>query len=116
MVRTNETRTTPIQPRHYETIQPMVTDTNSLNGYVGSLGVSSSEGADSSEGKDLCDASLGHGRPERITLSDDVGTEQNVACPDFLPEHYDGNELVRAVVMSEILTRSQQRWERHTRG
>ena len=117
MIRSNQTRTTPIQPRHYETIQPMVSDTGSQQGYVGSLGAGSSEGADSDEGKDMCDSSLGHaGRPQRIALSDDTTEDLSGARPDFLPERYDGSELVRAVVMNEILTRPQQRWERHARG
>ncbi len=93
------------QPRQYQTLQPRVTDTERITDYGGSLGVVSAEGTGSGEGEDFCDPALEHGRD--AALYGDPGTDRTDI--EALPEEWNADTLVRAVIMNEILSRPRQR-------
>ena len=97
----------PARPVAYQPIQPRV---GTGMAYVGSLGGSSTEGMrveGDTEGEDTCDQSLGHGG--RIAL-EHVPTMAESAPLEALPEQWNAQALVQAVVMNEVLNRPQRRW------
>lgn len=78
--------------------------------YAGSLGGASTEGRASAEGEDACDPALGHGVAAASSSLDAIYAENPGPASAY---DWNRQNLVQAVVMSEILTRpSQRKWGR----
>ena len=95
-------------PKQYQTLKPRVESRSQLYDYVGSLGVASGEGQASAEGEDTCDDSLGHGTHQ---LGEMGMPMTETPAVQVLPDCFDANAMVQAVVMSEVLNRP-HRWAR----
>ncbi len=90
----------------YQPIQPTLLQNHEYFDYTGSMGAPSGEGQASTEGV----ASTEGGEvfsPEVLNTANlQYGTE---LAPDVLPENWDGDTIVRAMVMHEIFNRP-HRW------
>lgn len=96
----------PVSQEGYSPLSPRVEQT--AQEWTGSLQGNSTQGTVSTEGMDICDASLGHQRLP-LWLADETeplfGAEENATISS--------DALLQGVIMSEILTRpSQRKWGR----